>query len=91
MENKENVKKIGEILCALMGWCKYNPEKVREAIEKTINENISFFKMNEKLTLTVIEEAKKDGIKITAEELEKDFIGYQKEIVNIVNEKNRKK
>ena len=90
MENKENVKKIGEILCALMGWCKYDPKKVEEAIDKTIKENISFFMMNEKLAPAVVEEAKKAGIKITVEELEKNFVVYQKVIVNIVNEKNKK-
>lgn len=90
LENKENVKKIGKILYTIMGWYKYDSGKVKEAIEKVLNENTSFFAMNEKLAPAVVEEAKKDGIKITAEELEKDFIVYEKEILNIVNEKNKK-
>lgn len=91
IENKENVKKIGEIMYKLMGLYKYDPQKVKEEIEKKIiEENVSFFAMNEKLAPAVVEEAKKDGVKITAEELEKDFIVYEKEIVNIANGKINK-
>lgn len=87
LENGQAVKKVAMIMYRLMGGSKFDPEKVKTAVENSV----SFFSMNEKLAPAVAEEAKNDGVTVATEELTKNYNIYNEAFLAVVEEKNKKR